>query len=40
MKARVGGCVVSRAVEVATGVAEDASREVLGIAIGDSEDAE
>jgi transposase-like protein len=39
VKARVGGRVVSRAVVVATGVAEDASREVLGIAIGDSEDA-
>ena len=36
---RVGGRVVSRAVVVATGVAEDASREVLGVAIGDSEDA-
>ncbi len=39
VKARVGGRVVSRAVVVATGVAEDASREVLGVAIGDSEDA-
>ena len=39
VKARVGGRVVSRAVVIATGVAEDASREVLGIAIGDSEDA-
>jgi putative transposase len=39
VKARVGGRVVSRAVVVATGVAEDASREVLGISIGDSEDA-
>jgi transposase-like protein len=39
VKARVGGRVVSRAVVVATGVAEDASGEVLGIAIGDSEDA-
>ena len=39
VKARVGGRVVSRAVVVATGVGEDASREVLGIAIGDSEDA-
>lgn len=39
VKARVAGRVVSRAVVVATGVAEDATREVLGIAIGDSEDA-
>ena len=39
VKARVGGRVVSRPVVVATGVAEDASREVLGISIGDSEDA-
>lgn len=39
VKARVGGRVVSRAVVVATGVGEDGSREVLGIAIGDSEDA-
>ncbi len=39
VKARVGGRVVSRAVVVATGVAEDASREVLGVSIGDSEDA-
>jgi len=39
VKARVGGRVVSRAVVVATGVAQDASREVLGVSIGDSEDA-
>jgi putative transposase len=39
VKARVGGRVVSRAVVVATGVGDDARREVLGIAIGDSEDA-
>ena len=39
MKASVGGRVVGRAVVIATGVAEDASREVLGIVIGDSEDA-
>ena len=39
VKVRVGGRVVSRAVVVVTGVAEDASREVLGVAIGDSEDA-
>jgi transposase-like protein len=31
--------VLSRAVVVATGVGEDGSREVLGISIGDSEDA-
>jgi len=39
VKTRVGGRVVSRAVVVATGVGDDARREVLGIAIGDSEDA-
>jgi transposase-like protein len=39
VKARVGGRVVSRAVVVATGIGIDGSREVLGIAIGDSEDA-
>ena len=39
IKARVGGRVVSRAVVVATGVAENGTREVLGVAIGDSEDA-
>jgi transposase-like protein len=39
VKARVSGRVVSRAVVVATGVGEDGSREVLGISIGDSEDA-
>ena len=39
VKARVGGRVVSRAVVVATGVAANGTREVLGIAIGDSEDA-
>jgi putative transposase len=38
VKARVSGRVVSRAVVVASGVAEDASREVLGIAIDASED--
>ena len=39
VKARVAGRVVSRAVVVATAVGEDASREILGISIGDSEDA-
>jgi transposase-like protein len=39
VKARVGGRVVSRAVVVATGIAHDGTREVLGLAIGDSEDA-
>lgn len=39
VRARVAGRVVSRAV-VATGVGEDGSREVLGIALGDSEGAE
>ena len=38
VKARVGGRVVSRAVVVATGVTETGDREVLGLAIGDSED--
>ena len=38
VKARVAGRVVSRAVVVATGVAETGDREVLGLAIGDSED--
>jgi putative transposase len=36
-KARVGGRVVSRAVVIATGVAADGRREVLGCAVGDSE---
>jgi putative transposase len=39
VKARLAGRVVSRAVVVATGVSGDGGREVLGIAIGDSEDA-
>jgi len=39
LKARVGGRVVSRAVVVATGVSATGDREVLGLAIGDSEDA-
>jgi putative transposase len=39
VKARVGGRVDSRAVVVATGVGEDTSREMFGVAIGDSEDA-
>src|SRR5487761_1713327 len=39
VKARVGGRVVSRAVVVAPGVGVDGTREVLGIDIGDSEDA-
>ncbi len=38
VKARVAGRVVSRAVVVATGVAATGDREVLGLAIGDSED--
>lgn len=37
-KARVGGRVVSRAVVIATGVSADGRREVLGSAVGDSED--
>ena len=36
-KARVGGRVVSRAVVIATGVTADGHREVLGVAVGDSE---
>lgn len=38
LKGRVGGRVVSRAVVVATGVARNGDREVLGVAVGDSED--
>ena len=38
VKARVAGRVVSRAVVVATGVTDTGDREILGVAIGDSED--
>jgi putative transposase len=38
IKGRVNGRVVSRAVVVATGVAATGDREVLGVAVGDSED--
>jgi putative transposase len=38
LKGRVGGQVVSRAVVVATGVSMSGDREVLGCAVGDSED--
>lgn len=38
LKGRVAHQVVSRAVVVATGVGMDGGREVLGIAVGDSED--
>jgi putative transposase len=38
LKGRVGGHVVSRAVVVATGVSLNGDREVLGCAVGDSED--
>ena len=38
VKARINGRVVSRAVVVATGVASNGSREVLGLDVGDSED--
>jgi transposase-like protein len=38
VKARIGGRVVSRAVVVATGVNSHGDREVLGLAIGDSEE--
>ncbi len=39
VKAHDGAHVVSKAVIVATGVAADGNREVLGVAVGDSEDA-
>jgi transposase-like protein len=39
LKGRVNGRVVSRAVVVATGVTSRGDREVLGVAVGDSEDA-
>jgi len=38
VKARVDHHVVSRAVVIATGVAADGNREVLGLEVGDSED--
>ena len=38
VKAHDGAHVVSKAVIVATGVARDGNREVLGLAVGDSED--
>src|SRR5579875_1838670 len=38
VKARVRGRVISRAAVVATGVRADGGREVLGLAVGDSED--
>lgn len=38
LKGRIGGRVVSRAVVVATGVTATGDREVLGVAVGDSED--
>ena len=38
IKARIEHHIVSRAVVVATGVAADGNREVLGLDIGDSED--
>jgi transposase-like protein len=38
VKARVAHHVVSRAVVIATGVATDGTREVLGLDVGDSED--
>jgi len=38
LKGRVGGQVVSRAVVVATGVSMGGDREVLGCAVGDSDD--
>ncbi len=38
LKGRVNGRVVSRAVVVATGVTAGGDREVLGVAVGDSED--
>jgi putative transposase len=38
VKARIDHHIVSRAVVVATGVAQDGNREVLGLDVGDSED--
>ena len=38
LKGRVGGQVVARAVVVATGITANGDREVLGLAVGDSED--
>jgi putative transposase len=38
VKAHDGAHVVSKAIIVATGVAADGNREVLGVAVGDSED--
>ncbi len=38
IKGRVNGRVVSRAVVIATGVTRNGDREVLGVAVGDSED--
>jgi transposase-like protein len=38
VKAHEGARVVSKAIVVATGVAADGNREVLGVAVGDSED--
>jgi putative transposase len=38
VKAHEGAHVVSKAIVVATGVAADGNREVLGLAVGDSED--
>src|SRR5437016_6176154 len=38
VKAHEGSSVVSKAIIVATGVAKDGNREVLGLAVGDSED--
>ena len=38
LKGRSGGAVTARAVVVATGVTQSGDREVLGLAVGDSED--
>ena len=38
VKAHQGAQVVSKAIVIATGVARDGNREVLGLAVGDSED--
>lgn len=38
LKGRSGGAVTARAVVVATGVTQSGEREVLGLAVGDSED--
>jgi putative transposase len=38
VKAHAGASVVSKAIVIATGVAADGNREILGVSVGDSED--